>query len=280
MIDFHTYPFTIKEYVGEGSVLQQQIRDVFGLVSGLQPLETFLLRMDIANIEKAVLLPIDCSTARGCCLFTNEQIAQICRENDRFIGFASVDPHSKGARDQLKKAVEKLGLKGLKLSPGLQEFYPNDTKLYPLYETAASLDIPVMIHTGINWGKGARIKHSLPLLVEDVACDFPNLKIVLTRLGWPWVLDTVALLVKYPNVYCDTAGHVFAGGGEFLAFELSQQIPLAAVENSLRYKLVFGSDYPRVWIKTMVDAVKALDLSEDCLDLIFRRNAEKLLGVM
>ena len=279
MIDFHTYPVIIKEFVEKDESLQKSIRDVFGLISGLQPLETFLLRMDVAGIEKAVLLPIDCSTARGCKIFSNEQIAQVCKESDRFIGFASVDPHKSTACNDLKKSVEDLGLKGLKLSPGLQEFYPNDKKLYPLYETASNLKIPVMVHTGINWGRKARIKYSLPLLMEDVAFDFPNLNIVLTRMGWPWVLDTVALLLKYPNVYCDTAGHVLGSVKEFVHFELAMQIPISTVENSLRNKLVFGSDYPRLWIKTMVDAVKSLGLSEECLNLIFRKNAEKLLNL-
>jgi predicted TIM-barrel fold metal-dependent hydrolase len=279
MIDFHTYPVNIKEFVEKDTSLQKCIQEVFGLISGLQPLETFLLRMDVAGIDKAVLLPIDCSTARGCKLFSNEQIAQVCKVSDRFIGFASVDPHKSTARDDLKKAVDDLGLKGLKLSPGLQEFYPNDKKLYPLYKTASDLKIPVMVHTGINWGKKARIKYSLPLLMEDVAFDFPNLNIVLTRMGWPWVLDTVALLLKYPNVYCDTAGHVFGSVKEFIHFELAMQIPISTIENSLRNKLIFGSDYPRIWIKAMVDAVKTLGLSEECLNLIFRKNAEKLLNL-
>ena len=98
-------------------------------------------------------------------------------------------------------------------------------------------------------------------------------------MGWPWVLDTVALLLKYPNVYCDTAGHVLGSVKEFVHFELAMQIPISTVENSLRNKLVFGSDYPRLWIKTMVDAVKSLGLSEECLNLIFRKNAEKLLNL-
>ncbi len=65
MIDFHTYPVTIKEFVEREKSLQKGIREVFGLIGDLQPLETFLLRMDVAGMEKAVLLSIDCSTSRG-----------------------------------------------------------------------------------------------------------------------------------------------------------------------------------------------------------------------
>ena len=138
---------------------------------------------------------------------------------------------------------------------------------------------PVMIHVGINWARGARIKYSMPLLVEDVAFDFPDLNIVLARKGWPWVLDTVALLLKYPNVYCDTAGHVLDTPKEFVNFELARQIPVSTVERSLRDKLLFGSDYPRISIKKMVDAVKSLDLSEECFGLIFTENAKKILNL-
>ena len=278
MIDFHTYPVNIKEFVNEK--LLKNIREVFGLVAGPQPLETFLLQMDTAGIEKAVLLPIDCTTSRGCKLFSNEQIAGMCKKNNRFIGFASVDPHNSKAPQELKKAVEELGLKGLKLSPGLQEFFPNDKKLvYPVYEAACRLKIPVMIHTGINWGRKARLKYSLPLLVEDVAFDFPELNFVLTRMSWPWVLDTIALILKYPNVYADTAGHILDTPKEFIAFELGKQIPVTAVERNLRHKILFGSDYPRLPIHKMAEAVRALGLSRECLDLIFRQNAEKLLNL-
>lgn len=278
MIDFHTYPITIKEFVDEA--LLNNIRSVFGLVAGLQPLETFFLQMDVAGIDKAVLLPIDCTAARGCKLFSNEQIARICRESDRFIGFASVDPHNRHASDELKKAVEEWGLKGLKLSPGLQEFFPNDKELaYPLYQAADKLHIPVMIHTGINWGRKARLKYSLPLLVEDAVFDFPDVNFVLTRMGWPWVLDTVALLLKYPNVYVDTAGHVLGTPKEFVAFEMTHQIPPTTIEQSLRDKIVFGSDYPRLLIHKMADAVRSLPLTQECLTRIFKTNAETLLGL-
>jgi len=280
MIDFHTHPVLIKEIVGKNENLLRAVRDVFKMGSNLQPLKTFLFEMDAAGIEKAVLLPIDCSTTRGCKIFSNEQIARLCEENDRFIGFASVNPHKEDAVKQLSYAIEKLGLKGLKLDPGLQEFYPNDKKLaYPLYEITSQLKIPVIIHTGLSWETNTMVKYSKPTFIEDIAYDFPELNIVIAHFGWPWVLDSVALALKYPNVFIDTAAHYLDTPKEFIEFVMTKQIPPKAIERSLRGKILFGSNYPRIEIRKMADAVKAIGLTKGCLNLIFKENAEKLLNI-
>jgi len=181
---------------------------------------------------------------------------------------------------ELEQAITSLGLKGLKLDPGLQEFYPNDKKLaYPLYEVAAQFKIPVIIHTGLSWGNRAMIKYSRPSFLEDIAYDFPNLNIVIAHFGWPWVLDSLALSLKYPNVFIDTSCHYLDTPKEFLQFVMTKQISLTFIERSLRNKIVFGSNYPRIEIKKMVDAVKTLGLTDGCLSLIFKENARRLLGI-
>jgi predicted TIM-barrel fold metal-dependent hydrolase len=124
--------------------LERITHDVFLMRSNVQPLETFLLELDVAGLERAVVLPIDASTTKGCRIYSNAQIAELCRMSERFIGFASVDPHNPSAAEDLDHAVKELGLRGLKLSPSTQEFYPNDAeRAYPLYERAQRLGIPV-----------------------------------------------------------------------------------------------------------------------------------------
>jgi len=105
MIDFHTHPVLVKEVVGSDEALFKAVRDVFKMGSSLQPLETFLFQMDAAGIEKAVLLPIDCSTTQGCRIISNEDIVKLCKENERFIGFASADPHKENAPQELDYAI-------------------------------------------------------------------------------------------------------------------------------------------------------------------------------
>lgn len=279
MIDFHTHPVLVREMVEKYRELQGVIREVFFIGNLLQPLETFHLQMDVAGIEKAVLLPIDCSTAKGCQIFSNEQIAELCQMSERFIGFASVDPHKPDALQGLERAVRELGLRGLKLSPPTQEFYPNDAQLaYPLYEKASELAIPILFHAGMSWEPQAKAKYGQPLHLEDVASDFPNLKIVIAHFAWPWVLEAAMLALKYPNVYIDTSCLYFDNPADFLAYVLKEQIPISLIERSLRHKIVFGSNYPRVEIKNMAEAIRRLGLTKGCLELIFRDNALRLLG--
>ncbi len=279
MIDFHTHPMLVQEMAERHPELLVAARDVFYIGNRMQPLEVFHLQMDVAGIQRAVVLPIDATTARGAKVYSNEQIAELCAMSDRLIGFASVDPHNPTAPQELQAAIQGLGLRGLKLSPPTQEFYPNDQTLaYPIYEVAQSLGIPVIIHAGLSWEPKARLKWAQPLLVEDVAADFPKLNIVIAHLGWPWVLDCVALALKYPNIHLDTSALYFDNPWDFLAFAMKGQVPLTVFERSLRHQMVFGSNYPRVEIKNMVMAVKRLGLSEGCLDLVFRENAERLLG--
>ncbi len=279
MIDFHTHPMLVQEMADRHPELLAVARDVFYIGNRMQPLETFHLQMDVAGIRRAVLLPIDATTARGVKLYSNEQVAELCEMSDRFIGFASVDPHNPNAPKELEAAIRGLGLRGLKLSPPTQEFFPHDReKAYPIYEAAQALGIPVVIHCGMSWEPKAKASWAQPLFLEDVACDFPKLNIVIAHMGWPWVLDSVMLALKYPNIHLDTAALYFDNPWDFIAFMMSRQVPVTVFERSLRHQVVFGSNYPRVEIKNMVHAVKKLGLSEDCQHLIFQENAEKLIG--
>jgi predicted TIM-barrel fold metal-dependent hydrolase len=279
LIDFHTHPVLIKEIVDGSEELKHAIRKVFNLQNALQPLETFKRQMKVAGIDKSVLLPIDCSTAHGCKIFSNKQISDLVSSSDFFIGFASVDPLREDAAENLGIAISDLGLKGLKLDPSLQQFYPNDKeRAYPVFEKASELEIPVVIHAGMTWAADAMLKYGHPSLIEDVAHDFPTLNIVIAHMGWPWVLDSVALALKYPNIYLDTSCLYADTPREFIEYVLTKQIPITFLERSLHRKIVFGSNYPRIEMHKMVKAVRSLIRDEDVVEDIFHANALKLLG--
>ena len=279
MIDFHTHPVLISEFVAKYPNYARVAREIFNIGNNFQPLETFFLQMDVAGIEKAVLLPIDCKRARKDPVSSNEQVAELCAMSRRFIGFASVDPEKKGATRELENAVKKMGLKGLKLDPALQDFRPHDRKAAAVYEAAAALGIPVLIHTGMSWAPETPLARGNPMLLEEPIREFPKLNFVLAHWGWPWVWEATALALKYPNVFLDTSCLYYDGPKEFFQFVFSKQIPTTVIERSLRNQVVFGSNYPRVEIKNMVHAVKSLALTEGCLKKIFRENAERLLGI-
>jgi len=278
MIDFHTHPLLVREMVERYPELEYVARKVFHIGNNFQPLEVFLLELDVSGLERAVILPIDATTTRSTTIYSNQQIAELCRMSDRLIGFASVDPRKETALDDLAHAVESLGLRGLKLDPSLQAFYPDDQLAYPLYEKATALGIPVLFHAGMTWAPSAQAKYAQPIHFEDVAASFPGLCIVLAHFAWPWAMEAASLALKYPNIYIDTSALYFDNPRDFIRFVMKQQVPLSVWERSLRHQLVFGSNYPRVEIKNMAHAVREVGLSSPCQKLVFETNARKLLG--
>lgn len=278
-IDFHTHPVLIQEMVDKYPNYARMAREVFQIGNNFQPLETFYLQMDVAGIDRAVLLPIDCERARGDAVSSNEQVAELCSISERFIGFASVDPLKDGAVKELEHAVKKMGLKGLKLDAALQDFELRDSKVYDLYEAAAGLNVPVLLHTGMSWAPSTLIERGHPMLLEEAIARFTNLNFVLAHWGWPWVWEATALALKYPNVYLDTSCLYYDSPREFYQFVFSKQIPTTLLERSLRNRMLFGSNYPRVEIKNMVHALGTLELTEGCLKKVFEENPSRLLGL-
>jgi hypothetical protein len=278
MIDFHTHPLLVREMIQRHPELEHAARDVFYIRNNAQPLETFHLELEVAGLKRAVILPIDAARTRGVKLYSNEQTAELCAMSDRLIGFASVDPLKKSAARELEHAVKKLKLRGLKLSPPTQEFFPDDKKAFPVYEQAQALGIPVVFHAGMSWEPKAKARYGQPIYLEDVAFAFPGLKMVIAHFAWPWVMEAVMLALKYPNVYIDTSCLYFDNPLDFINLVMTKQLPLTVIERSLRHQLVFGSNYPRVEIKNMAKAVRSVGLSESTLQLIFQDNARRLLG--
>lgn len=277
-IDFHTHPLLVREMIARHPELAEAARKTFYIGNNFQPLETFHLELDAAGLNKAVVVAVDATTALGKSVYTNEQIAELCGLSGRLIGFASVDPHQADAPAKLEAAIKQLKLRGLKLDPAMQQFRPNDRLAYPVYEKAQELGIPVLFHAGMSWAPGSRLEYGQPLLFEAVAADFPKLNIVLAHLAWPWVTEAVALALKYPNVHLDTSALYFDNPRDFLRHAMSHVIPLSVYECSLRYQILFGSNYPRVEIKNMANAVRALGFSPDFQKMIFGGNAVRLLG--
>ena len=280
MIDIHTHPVMIKELIQSDAALADAIHDVFGFFFPPQPLECFLLEMDAAGVDRAVLLPIDCTTAHGCRIVSNEQVAELTAQSERFIGFASVDPGLKDAPAQLERAITGLGLRGLKLDPSLQRFNLGDkTSAYPLYQTCASLNIPVLLHCGMSLAPSGLAQNAHPLLLEEAIQDFPRLNFILAHFCWPWVQEAAMLAIKYPNVYLDTAILYSGTPQDALQHVLAVQVGLDVVERSLFNKLLFGTNYPRVDMRRSVRGVKALGLSQATEKNLFNDNAQRLLAL-
>ncbi|MBS1862049.1 MAG: amidohydrolase [Actinobacteria bacterium] len=279
MIDFHTYPAQIAELIDTDPDLPQAIADVFGLYIGAQPLATYVGHLDEAGIDQAVVLPLDCTTAHHATVFNNQQIAWLMERCERVIGFASVDPSSPGAAERLVKDVGEYGLHGLALDPALQRFDLADRDVaYPVYQAASELAIPVMVRCGINWAPKGLASLGRPLLLEPVIHDFPDLRLVIPQLGWPWVDDALMLAIKHRNVYLDTSVLFSGTPTESLRQVVETRIGHETIDRSLPRQVVFGSSYPRVDPKRAAWAVSELGFRPKLTQRIFHDNAADLLG--
>ena len=278
MIDIHTHPVMIKELVESDSDLERNIHQVFGFHFPPQSLRNFTLELDAAGVSQAVLLPVDTTSAHGCKIVSNEQIASLVDADSHFIGFASVDPNLPEAPRELEKAIQNLGLRGVKLDPSLQQFYPNDhATAFPVFEACQALEIPVLIHSGMSWAPQGLAGYSQPLLLEESVQAFPGVNFILAHFGWPWINEAQMLAIKYPNVYLDTAILYSGTPGNAMQRVIGQQVGLEVVERSLANKILFGSNYPRVDIRRSVRGLQALDLAPRTKNAILDENARKIL---
>lgn len=250
-------------------------------ISVLQDLEStfqmlhpgaLLAQMDEAGISQAVLFAVDAPIVYA----SNEYVSGLCALHPgRFIGFASVNPTLKDAPAVLEHAVRNLGLKGLKLHPPLQRFSPDDESVFPVYEKALELNIPVVFHVGTTpFGPLCRLAHANPILIDEVAVRYPTLRIMLTHLGTLWHNEAFMVVEKHPNVYIDTAAYVY---------ELPQLLTSDLLTRIGPGKFIFGTDYPMPYtdrphrMKDFVEAICALGFSDEIQHGLFRGNFERLL---
>jgi predicted TIM-barrel fold metal-dependent hydrolase len=171
----------------------------------------------------------------------------------------------------------KAGLvKGLKLYPGYEPYYPHDHRLQVVYDLAEEFDVPVMIHSGDTYSPGGKLKYSHPLEVDEVAVDHPNVKFVICHLGNPWLVDCMEVVYKNRNVYADFSGLVL---GEFTeAFEdyMEEQIAEVILYAGEPGRFLYGTDWPICSMKSYVEFVRQLKLSDQDRHAVMYENARTL----
>ena len=167
-------------------------------------------------------------------------------------------------------------VKGLKLYPGYEPFYPHDKRLQVVYDLAEEFDVPVMFHSGDTYSPKGKLKYSHPLEIDEVAVDHPNVKFVICHLGNPWIKDCMEVVYKNQNCYTDISGLVL---GEFTeAFEeyMSEEIRDAIVYAGDPGRFLFGTDWPICSTRSYVNFVKQLALPTEAHNKIMGENAQKL----
>jgi len=170
-------------------------------------------------------------------------------------------------------------VKGLKLYPGYEPFYPNDSRLKVLYDMAVEFDVPVMFHSGDTYAPSGRVRYSHPLHLDDVAVDHPDLKIVICHVGNPWIKDCMEVVYKNQNVYADISGLVL---GDFT--DRFEKYMKGQLEEMILYAgepayLLFGTDWPISTMSSYVKFMAQLDLPQEKKELILWKNAAKLFKI-
>jgi predicted TIM-barrel fold metal-dependent hydrolase len=207
----------------------------------------------------------------------NEAVGKLVTENpERFSGFGtiSMQPFSiRRALDQLED-ISRLGLVGVGCQPSFVGMAIDDRRMYPIYARAAELGLPVAVHTGINYTTHQPIRNDHPLQIDQVACDFPEVRIIACHAGWPWAADMVAVMRKHPNVYAEFGG---LAPRYVLEQNTGWEVMHRFMNSVLREQVLFGTDWPVFSMDRALQEWRGGDLKPEVLDALFQGNATRLL---
>jgi predicted TIM-barrel fold metal-dependent hydrolase len=227
----------------------------------------------------AVVFTVDSESATGQPPVPNEEVAEACAANaDVLIPFASIDPwKGKAGARQARRLVAEFGVRGFKFHPNVQAFFPNDRAAYGLYEVIEELGVPAVFHTGqtgigagLPGGGGIRLKYSNPMYVDDVAADFPQLRIILAHPSFPWQDEALAVATHKPHVYIDLSGW----SPKYFPPQLVRY-----ANTLLKDRMLFGSDYPVISPDRWLADFEKIDIKPEVRPLILKHNAARLLGL-
>jgi hypothetical protein len=271
VLDFHTHPWRPAELA---PATRDFIRDLSPAVQEygerLSDPAFAAARLRAEGVERAVVLPEHCPATSG--MVRTETVLEHCAAApDVLLPFASVDPVSDPDPAALLRDYISAGVRGLKLYPSYQFFYPNERRVYPLYEACAAAGIPVLLHIGSSVIAGTRLKFCDPIHLDDVAVDFPTLPIVMAHGGRGyWHAECGFLARHHANVWIDVAGLV------------PEQLPtLFPRFERVAEKMVFGSDWPAMPRSPGRNAASIAELGLPAATLhgLLHGNAARLLGL-
>lgn len=209
----------------------------------------------------------------------NEEVLAFAKENSDFmIPFVSVDPmRGEEAVREAERLIKLGGVRGFKLHPPLQQFAPNDKRVYPFYEVANAAKLPVLFHTGhsgigtgMRGGGGVRLKYGNPMDIDDVAVDFPDMPIILAHPSFPWQEEAISVCLHKPQVYIDLSGW----SPKYFAPILVQYM-----NSLLKHKCMFGSDYPLITPDRWLADFETIKVKDEVRPLILKENAMRLFGL-
>ena len=219
----------------------------------------------------AVIFPVDAERETGYRRYANEEVAEIAAAN------SDVPWKGKMGVREARRLMQDYGIRGFKFHPTFQGFYANDRMAYPLYEAIEENGGIALFHTGqtgvgsgMRGGNGMRLKFSNPMYMDDVAVDFPDLKIILAHPSFPWQEEALAVAQHKPNVYIDLSGW---------SPKYFPEILVRYCNSILKKKVLFGSDWPMITPERWLHDFEQIAIKDEIRPDIIKNNAARLLGL-
>lgn len=274
IIDFRFRPNTKETLDGIGnSPMFSGLCDLIKFPTmAAQTMDQVVADLKAHNVVKAVITGRDCETTYGAKSNNQSVLDFVAAYPDMFIGFAGVDPH-KGMKAiaDLSEAVLGKGMRGAAIDPYLAQIYVNDAKYYPTYAKCCELNIPLIITTGpATLVPQAIMDHVAPRYIDIVARDFPELKIIVSHGGYPWISEMINVAQRNANVYVDLS--------EYERSPLSEAY-IQAANTMITDKVLYASAHPFVDFKTALKTYEDLPFTQEARDMIMYGNAAKILGL-
>lgn len=209
---------------------------------------------------------------------SNDIVLDFAEQNsDIVMGFVSVDPTRGAEAVSEAKRLIKRGTKGFKLHCPLMQFHANDKVAYPFYEVVNEAQLPVIFHTGhsgigtgMRAGGGVRLKYGHPMDIDDVAVDFPDMKIIMAHPSFPWQDEAISVCLHKRQVYIDLSGW----SPKYFAPILIQY-----ANTLLKKKMLFGSDFPLITPDRWLADFEKISIKDEVRPLILKENAIQLFGL-
>jgi len=250
------------------------------LQSFQMPEQQVLAALDAGGISASLITGFDERSSVRETFIPNPLVAALAeRYPQRFIPFAGVDVlQGMTAVRELEYWVRDRGFRGLSLRPFMIKLPADDRRYYPFYAKCVELQIPLSIHTSANWTTVSVSDLGHPRHIDVVAADFPELKIIMSHAGYPWVLEAVQLAWKYPNVYLELAAH----RPKYFAVPGAGWEPLMRFgQTTIQDKVLFGTGWFLIGRSpaALLQEFRALPLKAEVMEKWLYRNAAQLLGL-
>jgi uncharacterized protein len=254
-----------------------QMSRYFGRERTVVPIDEMADMYRSRNMMAVIMNSTDV-TVSGEAGLPNDYIAYVVAQHpDVFLGFGVVDPaQGRLAEDEVRRCKD-LGLVGIgELNAARQRFLPNDTRFYPLWQTASDLGLPVLFHggyaaagSGTPGGGGTKLRYARPAYLDDVAADFPELTIICAHPSWPWHGEALASAMHKANLFMDISGWGLRYLPEEVRHYMNSRIPT---------KVLFGTDWPGLDLDRCLTDFEALDLKPEVARRVLLENARGILA--